>query len=243
MDPDVELKRFLAAQSEADGYEALSGAKVRSLRTPDRSITIRDEDELLAVGVVASHQQPDGSLHWSLETAVDRSMRFPGFEDAVLERSLQLVPAEAPMSVWSRRPSLDQALERLGFSVTRSLAYMTVSLPLEASTGLSVESFADGDEERLLAINTAAFGAHREAGGLDAGELADLMAEPWFDPDGLFFHSIDGVDAAFCWTKVHATGEGEIYRVGVDPLFQGRGLGREIVIVGYDHLAVASTLR
>jgi len=237
MDTDVQLTRFLKLQSEADGFESLSGAKVRSLKTSDNFVTIREEEELLAVGVVASHPQPDGSVHWSVETVVDRSMRFPGFEDASLEAALELVPPDAQLSVWSRRPSLDGALERGGFSVVRSLAYMSVQLPLEVSTNLPVQRFVSGDENRLLAINKATFGTHREAGGLDQRELGELMAESWFDADGLLFHRIEGVEAAFCWTKTHGSGIGEIYRIGVDPRFQGRGLGREIVIAGYHHLA------
>ena len=50
------------------------------------------------------------------------------------------------------------------------------------------------------------------------------------------FHQIGGVDAAFCWTKVHDGGCGEIYRIGVAPQFRGRGIGKEIVVAGYRHL-------
>jgi mycothiol synthase len=39
-----------------------------------------------------------------------------------------------------------------------------------------------------------------------------------------------------CWTKHHPLGVGEIYIVGVSPQAQGRGLGRELVVCGLDHL-------
>jgi mycothiol synthase len=116
---------------------------------------------------------------------------------------------------------------------------MAVRLPLVATTALLVDRFAKGDEDRLLSINHATFGTHREAGGLDESELAELMSQPWFDGDGVLFHRINGVDAAFCWTKFHPNGDGEIYRIGVDPRFQGSGLGREIVIAGYEHLVAS----
>jgi mycothiol synthase len=53
--------------------------------------------------------------------------------------------------------------------------------------------------------------------------------------------------AASHWTKVMPAGgpqsqrgaaptEGEVYVVGVEPAYQGRGLGRSVTILGLDHL-------
>ena len=236
MNAKGDLTKFLEEQTEADGHAALSGAKTRSLAIVGHVVEIRDEDDLVAVGVVATHLQPDGSTHWSVETVVARSMRFPAFEDITLDKAIDLVPRDASMSVWSRRRSLDDALARAGHTCLRSLAFMTVPLPLTLTTDLVVDTFASGDEDRLLAINQATFGTHREAGALDAAELETLMSERWFDPEGILFHQIGGADAAFCWTKVHEGGFGEIYRIGVAPQFQGRGIGKEIVVAGYRHL-------
>ena len=234
-----QLMTFLDTTREAEGQAALSDAKMRALSIDGRVVSISDEGELVAVGVAGTHLQPDGSTHWSIETAIGRAMQFPAFEDATLERALELVPDSVSMSVWSSRQSLDGALDRAGFVCTRSLAHMIVGLPLDASSSLGVDHFAPGDEGRLISINQATFGAHREAGGLDESELAGLMSEPWFDGEGVLFHKIGDVDAAFCWTKVHSNGDGEIYRIGVDPRFQGTGLGREIVVAGYDYLATS----
>ena len=239
MDATEQLTDFLERQRDDDGQGALSEAKMRSIGIADRIVSISDEGELVAVGVAATHTQPDGTVHWGIETVVIRPMQFPAFEDATLERALELAPRGASLSVWSRRGSLDDALRRAGFECARSLAHMVVQLPLIATTALSVDRFAAGDEGRLLSINHATFGTHREAGGLDGSELAVLMSEPWFDADGVLFHQIDGVDAAFCWTKLHPNGDGEIYRIGVDPRFEGRGLGRSIVIAGYEHLVTS----
>ena len=46
--------------------------------------------------------------------------------------------------------------------------------------------------------------------------------------------------AAFCWTKVHHDTEpvlGEIYVIGVDPDFHGRGLGRGVTVSALRNIA------
>ena len=62
-------------------------------------------------------------------------------------------------------------------------------------------------------------------------------AEPWFDPDGFRVLEVDGRIAGSCWTKVHRTTEphlGEIYVIGVDPEYHGRGWGRALTEDGFD---------
>jgi mycothiol synthase len=79
------------------------------------------------------------------------------------------------------------------------------------------------------------------------------MAQPWFDPAGLILVTADdspgataGAVVAFHWTKVDpdqtstidaTRPAGEVYVVGVDPAYQGRGLGRPVTALGLAHLA------
>ena len=63
------------------------------------------------------------------------------------------------------------------------------------------------------------------------------MAMDWFEPEGLRMAWERETLTGFCWTKIHPGGEGEIYIIGVVPSFQGRGLGRELVLEGMRHLS------
>ena len=131
--------------------------------------------------------------------------------------------------------------------------------------GFSARPFVPGqDDETWVRLNAAAFARHPEQGRLTVADLHDRMAQPWFDPAGLILVVDDGTEGvvAFHWTKVEpptshdtlmsgaadqrvagpgATGRdglvGEVYVVGVDPAYQGRGLGGPVTRLGLAHLA------
>ncbi len=85
--------------------------------------------------------------------------------------------------------------------------------------------FRPGDEAELLRVNAAAFAHHPEQGSMDAAELAERMAEPWFDPADLLVAADGDRMLGFHWTKRHSATLGEVYVVAIDPDAQGRGLG------------------
>lgn len=111
--------------------------------------------------------------------------------------------------------------------------------------GLVARGFRPGrDEQEWLRVNALAFAHHAEQGRMTLADLEARMAEPWFDAPGLILVGPEGDPdrvAAFHWTKVHPEtstqgGVGEVYVVGVDPAYQGRGLGRPVTLLGLHHL-------
>jgi mycothiol synthase len=146
------------------------------------------------------------------------------------------------VTLWEPHPTPehDAAAEAAGLSSVRDLLQMRRPLPVGEEWSVEVRPFVvDQDEEAWLRVNNRAFAAHPEQGEWDRGALAEVLAEPWFDPQGFLLCEIGGELAGFCWTKIHPEERpplGEIFVIAVDPAFGGRGLGRQLTLAGLDHL-------
>ncbi|NLG22286.1 MAG: mycothiol synthase [Actinomycetales bacterium] len=187
----------------------------------------------------------------SAEIVVDPDHRHAGHGRALAQEVLRRWPTTrfwahgdlpAARNLFS---SLDLAPVRQLWQMTRPLRGEWSELPdVTLPEGFTVRSFELGrDEERWLRVNARAFADHPEQGRMTLGDLRDRTEEPWFDPHG-FLLIEHGTDlAAFHWTKVEPAepghsvpASGEVYVVGVDPAYQGRGLGKVVTLVGLHHL-------
>ena len=197
------------------------------------------------------------------EVVVDPAWRRQGVGTAlvrVLETALEHLAK--PLQLWSHGhldPARAFAL-RDGYSTVRELWQMhrllrsgddgslpAVSLP----EGFHARAFVVGqDEEAWLRVNARAFVDHPEQGRMTRQDLDQRIDEPWFDAAGFILiedtRSPAPVLAASHWTKVVQAQSpqtspalhplGEVYVVGVDPAYQGLGLGRAVTVLGLAHL-------
>jgi len=208
-----------------------------------------------AARLLLKHHGLEGSRLWlvadsgfaflhdgALDLAVAPTARGCGFGTA-----LAATAAPYTTTAWSHgdHPAAAKLAERHGFARARELWVMRrpASQPIpDAATrsdAVSVRGFQPGDEPELLRVNAAAFASHPEQGGMDAANLADRMAEPWFDSDGLLV-AVEGERMlGFHWTKRASPQTGEVYVVGIDPAAQGRGLGKVLTLAGLRYLVEA----
>lgn len=173
-----------------------------------------------------------------------------GIARMLLDELLEGIPTELPLTAWSHggHPAAGRLARHTGFRPVRDLWVLRrdagEALPdLPDVEGVRLLGFSDTWREEVLRVNAAAFSDHPEQGGMDAADLAQRMAEPWFEPDGLLLAVDPDVPAGgpesllgFHWTKRHDPETGEVYVVAVDPRAQGRGLGKLLTLAGLHHL-------
>jgi mycothiol synthase len=208
-------------------------------------------------GLIAYHEGHDhpvgygqlsrGPTSWALEFVVDPHHRTPGNTIGIdlVTAAVDLVGAEGGghLHLWvsKPRPEHDRIAAATGLKPGRALYQMRRPLPVGEAYTLETRPFRPGlDEHAWLEVNNRAFDWHPEQGGWDEATLKAREAEPWFDPRGFLLHEEGARLAGFCWTKIHADERpvlGEIYVIAVDPDFQGRGLGRRLVLAGLDYLS------
>ncbi|MEV7022309.1 mycothiol synthase [Kitasatospora sp. NPDC093558] len=178
-------------------------------------------------------------------TARGRGLARP-LVDAVLAEAHRAGRGTVDFWVHGGHPAARHLADRYGAELVRELRQMrrtgaqTEIVPLPE--GVELRTFRPGeDDAEWLRLNALAFAHHPEQGAWTERDLADRLAEPWFDPAGFFLATRDGKVVGFHWTKVHeATATepalGEVYVVGVDPAEQGSGLGRALTAAGLRHL-------
>ncbi len=245
-----EVLALLRDAQEVDGFPGLSERARLGIEegAPLGAISLLARVGGDALAGFASLGVREGT--WTIESVVRPERRDDAADvlGALLDAALGEVGARGggPVHAWLRadRSRGAEEMAARGLQPARELLQLRAPLAPEAvrdasSPPIPVRPFRPGrDEEAWLEVNARAFGGHPEQGSWTREDLLRREREPWFDPGGFLLHEVGGRLAGFCWTKVHRSPVlGEIYVIGVDPDFQGRGLGRALTRAGLGHLA------
>lgn len=251
-DTDIAaLSALFDAAAAADGHRALGEHKWLDLVQGGREGFAGFVACETAHGSVIGYAQVSRGSggNWAVEYVVHPAWRTdePGLRVELVRAAIDEISSQGGghVHLWVPKPQPvdDEVAEAVGLERGRDLFQMRRRLPVGERATIETRPFRPGeDEERWLSVNNAAFRTHPEQGAWTLDTLHEREAQAWFDPKGFLVHERDGELAGFCWTKVQEEGGerlGEIYVIAVAPRFQGRGLGRELVLAGLDHLADA----
>jgi mycothiol synthase len=185
-------------------------------------------------GRLVGYAQVDGD---AIELAAD-----PTALDPILAAAEALTPGAALVWAHGRRSPVTPVLQARGYEQVRGLWQLRAPLAEApavppAPAGVTIRPFVPSvDEAAWLAVNAEAFAHHPEQGSWTLDDVRAREAEPWFDPAGLLLAESAGAVVGFHWTKVHPSGLGEVYVLGVADAWQGRGLGRTLLLAGLAYL-------
>jgi mycothiol synthase len=261
----AEISALLVRAGAHDAVKPVSEQTVLSIRRAGEPDPREDPDSGLHLVVVDQPGEIDASVlayaHVeqseppSAEVVVDPEHRRQGIGTALLGHVFERFPDARVWAHGDLLPARNLA-GKLDLRPVRDLWQMSRPLTGEWSElpevrlpeGFAIRTFEVGrDEQAWLAVNARAFADHAEQGRATLADLHDRMAEPWFDPHGFLLIEDRREDhprlVAFHWTKVEVAesagsqpSSGEVYVVGVDPDYQGLGLGKVITIAGLRHL-------
>jgi len=173
--------------------------------------------------------------------ALDQAMYASALLTMVIKQARAAGAEQITVQVEGAGDVHDQMAAANSLRLEREILQLRRDLPATEPWSLDVRPFrVNEDAAAWLEVNNRAFAWHPDQRDFTLDRLLAKEAEPWFDPDGFLLHEVEGQLAGFCWTKIHADERpalGEIFVIGVDPAFQGRGIGRPLVLAGLDWLA------
>lgn len=242
-----QVRAVLDRATTVDGTAPVSEQAVHNLATAAGHLLATHDGVVVGyAGIEPAHDEHPAMA----EVAVDPDRRGRGIGRALVADAL--AAGGAGTRVWAHGdlPAARAVAAHLGLRPARELLQLrrrldTPELPeVPVPADVTLRTYAgSADDAELLRVNAAAFDWHPEQGSWTQHEIDERVAEPWFDPAGLFVaaDATTGGVLGFHWTKVHpATADGpatgEVYVVAIDPAAQGRGLGRLLTVAGLRYL-------
>ena len=251
-----KILELIARATEHDGVPPVAEHVLLHLRhggdKEDFHLVAGENGEIVGYAHLDMTDEIEGP---SAEVVIAPTMRGKGIGNQLVAE-LKSVAGQR-LRLWSHGdlPGAKSLALKNGLTHARTVIQMRRSLtdPIpEIDPQIPIRSFLPGlDESAWLELNNSAFTGHPEQSNWQARDLEIRSKEGWFDPRGFLIAEIEGAMAGFCWTKIHgghthrhSAGEtehdhdpiGEIYIMGVNPKFQGRGIGRAVTIAGLKHL-------
>lgn len=169
-----------------------------------------------------------------------------GLLEAALSHSQELGARLVHIPIPERMAAARRLAEGRGLAIVRRHWQMQLGSQAEIPQmnlppGFGCRHFLAGDEDRLTALQNLAFA---QSWGFRPNSVAEIGYRVGMSSccdEGILFISEGDKAVAYCWTRRDECigsrqGTGHIWMMGVDPQYQGYGLGRAALLAGIDSL-------
>jgi len=163
-------------------------------------------------------------------------------------RARELGARVAHVNVLEDNVAAKALLSKLGFGFVRRFLHLTlelseVHLPETEQGALSSRHLQAGEEDKLTRIQNRSFAGTWGYNPTDVEETVYRLNLTGRSPEDVILICEGDRPVGYCWTLVDpeasaaaGTNVGRIYMLGVDPDYQGSGIGKQALLAGLAHL-------
>jgi mycothiol synthase len=251
----VSVLGLIKAATDLDGVPPIAEHVLLHLRhggdKSDSHLVIEKDDQVIAY---AHLDKTDLVAGPSVEAVVHPKYRGQGFGTALLNEAIKICGDKT--RIWSHGDLAQAQSIAASLKLERLWANLQMSKQLletvEITSKYLIRSFLAGiDDQAFLELNNKVFVDHPDQGGWSKSDLEVRVNEEWFDEKGFFVCEDKGKLIGFCWTKIHGAHThshegnetdhgheaiGEIYVLAVDPVYKGKGIGKDLTTTGLNYL-------
>ncbi|MFC5369638.1 mycothiol synthase [Arcanobacterium bovis] len=228
----LDLKRGTARKYFLVYEHSYAGAECDDVPEPNAGAA-QEPDAAPLWGVAILHEESG-----TAEIAVDPHCRNCGIASQLIA-TLSAERAGKTLFLWAHgsRPASLHLAEKFSMIPSRELLVMNAELESTESDGETacvpsnvvlrrIDSTNDADVDNLVRLNARSFNTHPEQGKLLREDFLQRFEQPWFDADLLqwIVDEKSGKTVGFLWLKPESSDCVELYVLGVDPKYQGKGL-------------------
>jgi len=158
-----------------------------------------------------------------------------------LARAKELGAEVAQANIRQNNRAAQNTLSRLDFSLVRHFLQMRVDITEldereTSQAALRCRHLQSGEEELLTEIQNISFAGNWGYHPNTAEETTYRLGLSQCSPHDVVLANDDTRINGYCWTSLTSESEGQIYMIGVAPDFQGRGMGRKVLLAGLAYL-------
>jgi mycothiol synthase len=187
-------------------------------------------------------------LRWLLHPKHCRERVVAKLIDRAIGRTKELGIMTIHANITQDSRLAKQALTKMGFTFIRRFLELKLDLSKTFLPEISkicprCRPLQPGEEERLTQLQNRSFTG---SWGYNANTVEGIIYRihlPNCSPEDIILAFDSDKPVGYCWTRINfwknktpGGGAGRIYMLGVDPDYQGRGLGRQLLLVGLSYL-------